>query len=387
MESEKYFGISISDTGPGIHPENLPHIFDRFYQADDSYTKDGKGTGIGLALTKELVELHHGRIEAESEVGIGTTFRVYLPLGSDHLKSDEIETSRHSTVSSRQSTIDKPYSPYIPYTPYNPVRTEDEKMDTPLILIVEDNADLRLYIRGYLDPTYHIIEAEDGQQGLESAIANVPDLVISDVMMPKMDGFELTQKLKTDERTSHIPVILLTAKAGMENKLEGLETGADDFITKPFEPQELLIRIKNLIVQRKKLSKQLLRKTEGENLFPFLQISDSSLSEMDKKYLKRAIQVVGNHLSDQNLDVNIFCEEMVLSQMQVYRKFKALFNYSTNEFIRMVRLHKAAEMLVKKTGNIGEIAYDVGFSNPSYFSKCFKKQFGMHPSEYSKTHQ
>jgi len=240
--------IKISDTGKGIPSEKLNHIFDRFYQVDDSYTKDQEGSGIGLALTKELVKLHHGEIRATSQPGEGSTFTIYLPAGKEHFKPNEIISSDKSEYQSEDSLDQHPELLTHSESFINENSPSDESK--PILLIVEDNADLLSYIRGYLDESYFVLEACDGEEGLQEAIKNIPDLVLSDVMMPKMDGFELCRKLKTDERTSHIPVILLTARASSESKIEGLETGADDYLSKPFDATELKIRIKNLIQQR-----------------------------------------------------------------------------------------------------------------------------------------
>jgi len=314
--------ISVIDTGSGIDKDRLPHIFDRFYQADDTYKADAEGTGIGLALTKELVELHHGTISVNSERGTGSRFEVFLPLGEAHLKSeeksekwseakprdippkagkDEKSGARQSRETSRQRRGELT-SEYPELTTYNLEPTTDSSFETdsekPILLIVEDNSDLRVYIRGHLEEDYNIIEAKDGEQGLERAIEHIPDLVLSDVMMPEMDGFELCSKLKTDERTSHIPVILLTARASSESKIEGLETGADDFITKPFDPQELLVRINNLINLRKKLREDLINDLSKPG-FPKFETATTSINSADQEFIKKASLIVEKHLDDQ----------------------------------------------------------------------------------------
>ena len=387
--------MSVSDTGRGIPPDKLPHIFDRFYQADDSYTKDGEGTGIGLAYTKELVKLHHGEIKVESQPGKGSTFTVTLPLGKEHLQSDEIGDkngisnielsedveSIEKEIGSK-STIDPP--------PLKLRRTGNRQLtiDNPLLLIVEDNTDLRSYIREYLDESYQVIEAVDGKEGLEQAIEQVPDLVISDVMMPKMDGFELCRKLKTDERTSHIPVILLTARASTEDRLEGLETGADDFITKPFDPQELQVRVKNLIEQRRKLRELFNKDIESLDKSPLFQVPCTGISLMDKKFLLKAVDVINRQISDPDFSVEKFGKDMAVSHMQLHRKLKALTDQSSSRFIRTIRLSRAAKLLREGSGNVTEIAFDVGFNNLSYFARCFKEQYERLPSEFaSEDHQ
>lgn len=399
--------IKVFDTGKGIPPEQLPHIFDRFYQADNGYSKDQEGTGIGLALTKELVELHHGKISVESELGVGTTFMVVLPLGKEHLREEEIVGSWQLAVGipplvpPQGGEMLEP-STDIPLNTNNkrsvrsgvkgsttdnnlqPVTSNLQQDKRPILLIVEDNADLRAYIRGCLDQSYKILEAENGKEGLEVAIEHVPDLIISDVMMPEMDGNELSRHLKSDERTSHIPVILLTARASMESRIEGLETGADDFITKPFDAQELQVRVKNLIQQRRILTEKLMKGAREKGAANWVELSDSGINMMDQKFLQKALKIIEDNLSDPEFKIDHFSKAMALSHSQLYRKIHALTDQSPNEFIRSTRLQKAAEMISKHEANIAEIAYDVGFNNPSYFAECFKKQFGKLPSEFLK---
>jgi signal transduction histidine kinase/ligand-binding sensor domain-containing protein/DNA-binding response OmpR family regulator len=374
--------ISISDSGPGIPPDKLSHIFDRFYQVDDSSSRTHEGMGIGLALTKELVALHHGSISVESEEGHGTTFTMQLPVGKEHLKEEEILSRDKSTADIDQAYEELIVGEEIDHGPikHQPnIQYQDSK---PIILVVEDNTDLRDYIRGFLDESYQVMESGDGEAGLQQAIETVPDLIISDVMMPKMDGYQLCQKLKTDERTSHIPLILLTARAGTENRIEGLETGADDFITKPFDPHELTIRIKNLIDQRHRLRERFLKNADTIGLSRLMELPDSGIASTDQKFLKKAIGIVEKHLDDYEFSVEHLVRSMAVSQMQLYRKLKALVNLSANEFIRSIRLSHAAKLIKQKSGNIAQIAYAVGFNNPSYFAECFKKQFGVLPSEY-----
>ncbi len=257
-KDDKYVNTIISDTGIGIPKEKMSKIFDRFYQVDGSHTREQEGTGIGLALTKELVELHKGKIEVESEESKGTTFTVRIPLGREHLKTEEIiENAQKFGEEEIKVEFDEKIEKKV-----------KQKMDVelfeneslPLLLIVEDNSDVRNYIKDNLKKDYRILEAVDGEDGWNKSVEQIPDLIVSDVMMPKMDGFKLCEKLKTDERTSHIPVILLTAKASKEDKLEGYETGADEYLMKPFEPDELKARIKNLIEQRKRLHEHFQKK-------------------------------------------------------------------------------------------------------------------------------
>ncbi len=387
-KEENKIKISVSDTGVGIKKDNLPHIFDRFYQADNSHKSDTEGSGIGLALVKQLVELHHGNISVSSAEGKGSIFSIFLQLGDEHLNNNEKLAEADKEKNNSQSMdIQNPVEEYFTNNIVN--ETAKQKLldkSKPILLVVEDNADLRFYIHGQLEENYNIIEAKDGKQGFSLAIDLIPDLILSDVMMPEMDGYELCANIKMDERTSHIPLILLTAKAATENKLEGLETGADDFITKPFDPEELHIRISNLIRQRKKLKEKFLRdirmdKIRGKNTN---ENDDDALVSIDQKFLIRAREVVINYLSDESFDVTTFSSDMNLGRTQLHRKLRALIDQSATEFIRTVRINQAATFLRHKTGNISEIALKVGFSNPGYFAECFKKQFGILPSVYAK---
>ena len=372
-ESEGTVKIMVEDSGIGIPKEKQPHIFDRFYQVDDILKRNVEGTGIGLALTKELVELHHGKITVESEEGKGSVFTVTLPLGKKHLKEGEIQMFPEEKEEAEKEKK-------------NISRGEQEKeeggerrtKDAPLILIVEDNKDMRAYIRSCIDPAYKIIEAADGEKGLNKAISQIPDLIISDVMMPRMDGTEMTRQIKSDERTSHIPIILLTARSSMEYKIQGLETGADDYLEKPFNARELKARIKNLIEQRKKLREKLLKSVGVD----FTKTEDRGTGSIDEKFLQKAISVVMKYLSDPEFSVESFGREMAMSRVQLHRKIKALTGQSPGHFVRSIRLKNAAEYLKKEGVNVTETAYEFGFNNMSYFTKCFNREFGMTPSEY-----
>ena len=261
-------------------------------------------------------------------------------------------------------------------------RTKTEEKEpveggNPQILIVEDNPDVRMHILENLEEEFLIKEAANGEEGLEKAIESVPDLVITDLMMPKMDGVEMCKRLKTDERTSHIPVIMLTAKANVESKIEGLETGADDYITKPFNIKELIARVKNLIEQRKKLRERFSRDVK-------LEPKDIAITSADEKFLNRAIGIIEKHMDDFEFDAQTLQEGMNLSRSQLFRKLKALTDQSTTEFIRAIRLKRGAKLLEQKFGNVAEVTYEVGFNNLSYFARCFKKMYGVSPSDYMK---
>jgi CheY-like chemotaxis protein/AraC-like DNA-binding protein/two-component sensor histidine kinase len=384
VQNDETISISVKDTGIGISQEEIAKLFDRFYQVDSSHTREHEGTGIGLALTKELVELHKGNINVESKTGIGSEFTVELPIGREHLSDDEITDDIKSDLV--LSTINREYN-------LDEVNVEDKKShfdelpigassitgevenDKTIILVVEDNADVREYIKDSLGNTFQIEEAANGESGVEKAKELIPDLIISDIMMPKMDGNELTRRIKNDERTSHIPVILLTAKSELESKIEGLETGADDYFTKPFDTKELQIRIKNLINIRKNLQE----KYSNQELY--WKQDRKKLSPLDEKFISRVNEIIEKHLSEDKFSIEEFNDEIGMSKTQIYRKLKALTGKSPSRYIRSFRLQKARCMIKEKQGTISEIAYSVGFSSPQYFTRCFKEEFGILPSD------
>jgi len=374
-DAEGGINIIVADTGPGIPPDKVKRVFDRFYQADNANSGDMEGIGIGLALTQELVKLHHGNITVESKEGKGTTFFITLPKGFEHLKPEEIAEQVKTEALEAEILPDIPISEIKPGEEAHAIEEEGK----PILLLVEDNDDLRSYVRSYLDEDYIVHEAVNGALGLQSAIEKIPDLVISDVMMPKMDGYQLCRALKSDERTSHIPMILLTAKAAKEDKIEGLELGADDFLTKPFDPAELQVRIRNLIDQRQSLRQKYLKEL---NLYP-KSIAEESVS-MDENFLHKAKAVIKENIADPEFSVENFGDKMAMSRMQLHRKITALTGQTAGEFIRSLRLQKAAQLILKKSATIAEIAYDTGFSTPSYFTESFKKYFGISPTDYQK---
>jgi signal transduction histidine kinase/ligand-binding sensor domain-containing protein/DNA-binding response OmpR family regulator len=379
--------ITVKDTGIGISEEELPKLFDRFYQVDSSQTREHEGTGIGLALTKELVELHQGNIKVNSKVGQGSEFIVEFPVGRDHLRDDEIidEVETKDTVILSDLPVGESGAKNLiegvpEITEYSSSRTPqndtEEEQEKTIILVVEDNADVRNYIKDSLDDSYRVLEAVNGEQGVNKACEIIPDLIISDIMMPKMDGNELSRRIKNDERTSHIPVILLTAKSEQESKLEGLETGADDYLTKPFDTKELLIRIRNLINIRRMLQE----KFSGGKIIS--RQVEKKISNLDEKFLTKVLEVAETHLSEEGFSIEEFGNEVGMGRVQLHRKLKALTGKSPSLFLRSVRLAKAKKMIEEKQGNISEIAYSVGFSTPIYFTKCFKEEFGYTPSDF-----
>ncbi len=380
--------------------DKIDHIFDRFYQVDDSQTRHHEGTGIGLALVQELVELHHGQITVTSEPGKMTTFTVMIPV--DQESYDESEICRDETLepmvvyANGGSVIETPVIYTNDVAPIEKPPVDYETVETryiaslrkpdshppkrpaktaPVILIVDDNADVRQYIGGLLNPDCRILEAENGEQGISVAKQSTPDLVISDVMMPGMDGYELCRKIKTDLEISHIPVILLTARAEESDKLEGLETGADDYLTKPFEARELQLRVKNIIHYRKQLQ-------EKFNQDLYIKPKDITVTSLDEKFLEKIIQMINEQISDSDLNVEKLSNVLNMSRIQLWRKVKALLGLTPVALVRRMRVQRAKELLEHHFGNVSQVAYEAGFNNISYFSRCFQKQFGIHPSMF-----
>ncbi len=382
--------ITVADTGVGIPSEQLPYIFDRFYQVDASSRRANGGTGIGLALVNELVEMHNGSIVVNSRDGGGAAFTVCLPLGKKHLKVDEmVDTSLSPTVTEEIGegadvpivVVSEDKEDALRAGEVRPLNEDTQAPttdDPPIILIIEDNADVRAYIREQLQTEYAILEAEDGEAGIAWAIEAIPDLVISDVMMPKKDGFEVCRTLKTDARTSHIPVILLTAKALEREKLTGLETGADAYVLKPFRQKELAVRVRTLIEQRRKLRQRFSTVT-------VIKPSEVEATSMDRAFLARVIEVIEARFDDESFNVEALTSEMAMSASQLNRKLNALIGQPAGQMIRSMRLQRAADLLARKSGNVAEICYAVGFSDQANFTRSFKKQFGCSPSDYQKT--
>ena len=375
FNDEGYLEICVKDDGPGIKDDNLERIFDRFFQAAEPRSGIYESTGIGLALTKELVELHSGTIHVESVYGQGSTFIVRLPLGCDHLRLSEICNEEPKEKQNIPVFIDEQDDKAGDQSGADEEKNRNRQKQPPIILIVDDNSDIRKYIGDHLKDEYRIMVARDGIEGWDKAVSQVPDLIVSDVMMPNLDGIKLCTKIKNDELTSHIPVILLTVRASNESKIEGLETGADDYITKPFEIKELKARIRNLIDQRRQL-RQKYSHIIG------IKPSDIVTNSVDELFLSKALSIIETNMSDSTFGVKELAEEMSVSRVQLYRKIRAITGQTAVEFLRSYRLNRAAQLLKQESDNIGNIAYEVGFSNPSYFSSTFYKQFGMHPSEY-----
>jgi DNA-binding response OmpR family regulator/two-component sensor histidine kinase len=367
--------IKVSDTGKGIPLELQDKIFDRFYQISDADNRDAEGTGIGLALTRELVDLYRGEISVESEPGKGSMFTVRLPVSRESFPEGEIVEEPGEEIPSEDHS-DQALEGTAPIEK-GPVaaRITGDHGPRPLVLIVEDNADLRKYISVNLGHDYEILHADNGRMGLERATDQIPDLVISDVMMPEMDGMEMCERIKQDERTCHIPVVMLTAKADRESRMEGLETGADDYLVKPFDAEELQVRVKNLIEQRsilrEKYRKEFAPESGEEGAFVF-----------QDTLLQKVLDICEKHMDDPDFTIEDLSSELHMSRAQVYRKVNAVSGSTPNELLRMIRLKKAARMLKKGTENVTQVMYHVGYRNLSFFAKSFKQSFGVNPSEY-----
>lgn len=364
-----FFILIVKDNGIGISEKHLHHIFDRFYQVDTSSLGIGEGTGVGLALTKELVELHRGEIIAKSQKNLGSEFIVKLPMGKDHLAEHEISDESSNLF-------------YITNQAELKSNGSDKKLiantgskNTSVVLVVEDNDDMRLFIADCLNHHFKLIEAKDGIQGLDMAVKYSPDLIISDVMMPNMDGFEFTQKIKENVQTSHIPVIILTAKSNVTSKIIGFEKGADAYLYKPFNTKELLVRVQKLIEQRKNLRKKFERNI-------FLEPSEVTTTSLDENFLRKATKIIENHIDNPDFNVEQFGSEMAMERNTLYRKLMKLIGQSPSQFIRSIRLKRAAQLLNQNAFPIGEIVFMVGFEKHSYFTDCFKKQFGVPPSAF-----
>lgn len=359
--------LTVQDSGKGIPQEKLANIFNRFYQVDDSATRQGEGSGIGLALVKELVYLLEGRIEVKSEVGKGSSFLVYLPI---HLEAQRDLGGVPSTHP--EPLIDE--AERVDHAILNSAIANDEK---PLVLIIEDNADVTEYIISCLSPNYNLQTARNGKEGLEKALEIIPDVILSDVMMPEMDGFEVCQLLKMDRRSSHIPIVLLTAKATQEDKITGLTHGADAYLTKPFDKEELLIRLSNLAAQSKRLRERLTDPSSHNEA-----VNETETREA--AFLEELNEIIASNLGNELFDTNHLCRAIAMSRAQLHRKLKALTGQATANYIRSFRLRKAKSLLETTDAPIGEIALQVGFKDFSHFSRSFFKEFGVKPSETRK---
>lgn len=373
--------LDVKDTGKGISQDEADKIFERFFQAKGA----ASGTGIGLALVKSFVELHHGEARVESEPGKGSDFIVVIPREQEgdsqviHNDADIVDNSVKASASEGKNVVDESVLQYIDDGDRSRGKVQQlvsENTNRPTVLVIDDNTDIRQYERTLLQDEYIVLEAADGKEGLSVAIKEVPDLVICDVMMPVMDGLEFTKQLKTNTATSHIPVIMLTAKNLEEHRAEGYEHGADSYITKPFHSKVLLARIENLLRQRQLLKNLYQGTKEAEK-----EISEAHLEDRDKQFLKQLQAIIQKNLSDSEFGVEDMGQQIGLSRVQLYRKVKAMTGSSVVDLLRKARLAKARRLLETRSMSVSEVAYEVGFSAPSYFTKCFKDEYGMLPGD------
>ena len=369
LHHDHFYTLRIADTGKGIPTEELPHLFERFYQAKGAIG----GTGIGLSLVKAYIDMHRGSVHAESVEGKGTTFVIELP---DSQPGYDPAKDAPAATQAEKGLVDDNYiatDTTAQEAAERITNAEDFDAERPLVLIIDDNNGMRAYLRSILQDKYNVSEATNGEQGLEKARREVPKLVVCDVMMPVMDGLEFTKRLKEDTATSHIPVVLLTARSLSEQRKEGYDTGADSYITKPFSGQVLLSRIENLMRSRVMLRSVFAGdKQETEE--------EEQLNETDKTFVGRLRTAIQENLGDSDFSVERLGEEIGLSRVQLYRKVKALTGQTPVELLRKARLTKARQLLEKTEKSVSEIAYEVGFTSPSYFNKCFKDEFDINPS-------
>lgn len=363
--SQHSFSIRVKDNGPGIAAEHLPQIFDRFYRIENPLLQSQSGSGLGLALTRELITLMNGTVSVESEPGAGTQFTITLPVTNEaplKEKMTEIETLEF-TDSAERFQINK-----LP----------PDNTSAPVVLIVEDNRDLTEYLQHILATEYRVVSAADGKSGLEQAFELIPDIIVSDVMMPVMDGIALLERLKSDIRTSHIPVVMLTAKADITSRLTGLEKGADEYLAKPFHEKELRIRLRNLIDMRERMQQHFASLTPDA-----AHLQDKSL-KIENEFIRKIRAFMEENIAAEEFEIQQLCRQMAMSRAQLYRKFKALTGKSVFEYLRTLRLHKAKELLLTSTLNVTQVCFDVGFNNLSHFSRIFTEEFGRKPSDFRK---
>lgn len=359
-----YLFFKIKDSGIGIAQEDLSNIFSRFYQTDATTVRQSEGTGIGLALTKEIIDLMQGTIEVKSTLGKGSEFSVSIPITNNAPKSDTVEMGKASLPSGNRTAL------------MQTEETGETDTDHPLVLIIEDNNDVAHYLQTCLKNDFETIHASDGILGIEIALERIPDIIISDVMMPGKDGFEVCATLKSDERTDHIPIIILTAKATFEDKLKGLSHGADAYLAKPFHKDELITRLDQLVSIRRKLVEKIQK--EGFNVLLSKRSRDPKL-----QFLKKIAELVHKDIGSSTFGSKDLAKALLISESQLYRKLKAITGKSTAVYIRSIRLQCAKDLLVNTNKSVSEVAFEVGFNDPSWFSRAFKDEFGFSPSATS----
>lgn len=364
------FIICVIDNGPGIPEKYLPFIFDRFYRVNETESFDIPGSGLGLSLTRELVKLVTGDITVENVFGGGTEFTISLPVTSNapmnnNLGLDGLKESLSSYI--------------IPFNETNtlPTETDIDHGRKPLLLIVEDNSEVIYYLHALLENDYQILTAINGKDGCNKAIELVPDIIISDIMMPVMDGIEMLDKLKKDLRTSHIPIVVLTAKADIDSRLKGIERGADAYLVKPFNKEELMVQLRSLIRLRNRLR-------ERYSVIGSLNLREDKEFQREDEFMKKVREIMNANLDNEKFDIQRMCKEIAMSRTQLYRKFRSLTNKTINEYLRSLRLHRARQLLFSSDISVAEAAYRTGFKNLSHFSRVFTHEFKVNPSDIRK---
>ncbi len=371
--------IEVKDTGLGIAATELPNIFDRFYQVDNPTSRSGEGTGIGLAHTKELVKLMGGNISVTSEVGKGSSFIISLPIRNT---AEIVESFNSEVISEKPVLVDRQEN--IGKAAVAKIGEQSNSSTLPQVLIIEDNPDVVIYLKSCLEGLYQIDVAYNGRIGIEKALETVPDLIISDVMMPEKDGFEVCDILKNDERSSHIPIILLTAKADAASKLAGLQRGADAYLAKPFDKEELLVRLENLIELRARMKAFFIDHLQQLPAAGISFAQNDEATSVENAFLEKIKTILETHISDEDFGLPQLCQKIGMSRSQLFRKMKALADTAPSQFIKTYRLNKAKYLLEHSDMNVAEVAYEVGFKDPSYFSKIFQEAFGLAPSATNK---
>ena len=365
-DGQLWMELVVKDTGVGMSSEHVKHIFENFYQVDVHHA----GSGIGLALVKAFAEMHKGTVQVESRQSVGTTFTIQLPMCQEGEVEVDLQRNLAMDTLKEGALMEADQESLKTYLP------ELERTEKEVVLIIDDNQDVRDYVKMLLDEEYLVIEAANGKEGLKMALKYVPDAIICDVMMPIMNGMECCRHLKSEPQTSHIPVMMLTAYAMDEQKIEGYECGADSYISKPFSAQLLKVRLRNLLENHLRLKNFF---TDGSST-----VEKEEISSMEQDFVDKLRSLINNNLRNSKLNIDDLSDEMGFSRVQFYRKTKSLTGYAPNELVRITRLKLSRKLLTTTDKNISEIAYEVGFSSPSYFSKCYKDYFGESPLDIQK---
>jgi len=381
-KQERIVELSFVDTGIGIAEDQLQQIFNPFHQVEDSSIPRNEGTGLGLALVQSLVQLCGGKIMVNSKVGQGSSFIVTLPIDKPESLDPKLWTKTKEDFSENGFFTEEAAIHIVKeIEDFDPAQGKEK----PILLVVEDNSDMRLYIKKVCRSNYEVIESENGEEGIQKAFENIPDIIISDLMMPGISGMELTKTLKSDLRTSHIPVILLTALSSTDYKIEGLTLGADDYITKPFNEELLIARLENLLQNRRKL-REYFQSQIKTNVFhkniSSIQPREIEFENIDEKFIMKILQIIEMHMVEADFGVEYLSREIGMEASTLYKKMMALIEMPPGEFIRDIRLKRASHLLTQKHLSISDISFMIGYDEPKYFSKIFKKHYGTTPTEF-----